>query len=90
MLLIPTRVLLQNANLLLSFGRRYGLVGRNGLGKTTLLRMIAERQLQKAKAKSASASDRRPYHPNPIPNQNPGQKKHTHGVGALHRASGGH
>lgn len=40
------RVLLQNANLLLSFGRRYGLVGRNGLGKTTLLRMIAERQLQ--------------------------------------------
>ncbi|XP_068150002.1 ATP-binding cassette sub-family F member 3 [Drosophila tropicalis] len=40
------KVLLQNANLLLSFGRRYGLVGRNGLGKTTLLRMIAERQLQ--------------------------------------------
>ncbi|XP_073843233.1 ATP-binding cassette sub-family F member 3 [Musca autumnalis] len=40
------KVLLQNANLLLSFGRRYGLVGRNGLGKTTLLRMISERQLQ--------------------------------------------
>ena len=39
-------MLLQNANLLLSFGRRYGLVGRNGLGKTTLLRMISERQLQ--------------------------------------------
>lgn len=36
---------MQNANLLLSFGRRYGLVGRNGLGKTTLLRMISERQL---------------------------------------------
>lgn len=45
-MLIPFRVLLQNANLLLSYGRRYGLVGRNGLGKTTLLRMIAERQLQ--------------------------------------------
>lgn len=30
----------------MSFGRRYGLVGRNGLGKTTLLRMISERQLQ--------------------------------------------
>ncbi|XP_013106337.1 ATP-binding cassette sub-family F member 3 [Stomoxys calcitrans] len=40
------KVLLQNANLLLSFGRRYGLVGRNGLGKTTLLRMLSERQLQ--------------------------------------------
>uniref|UniRef100_A0A1B0BNE6 ATP-binding cassette sub-family F member 3 n=1 Tax=Glossina palpalis gambiensis TaxID=67801 RepID=A0A1B0BNE6_9MUSC len=40
------KVLLQNANLVLSFGRRYGLVGRNGLGKTTLLRMISERQLQ--------------------------------------------
>ncbi len=35
------RVLLQNADLTLSFGRRYGLVGRNGLGKTTLLRMIS-------------------------------------------------
>lgn len=39
------KVLLQNADILLSFGRRYGLVGRNGLGKTTLLRMISERQL---------------------------------------------
>lgn len=39
------RVLLQNTNLLLSFGRRYGLVGRNGLGKTTLLRMISDKQL---------------------------------------------
>ncbi|CAD7005001.1 ATP-binding cassette sub-family F member 3 [Ceratitis capitata] len=39
------KVLLQNANLLLSCGRRYGLVGRNGLGKTTLLRMISDRQL---------------------------------------------
>lgn len=34
-------MLLQNADLTLSFGRRYGLVGRNGLGKTTLLRMIS-------------------------------------------------
>ncbi|XP_055908027.1 ATP-binding cassette sub-family F member 3 [Eupeodes corollae] len=39
------KVLLQNADILLSFGRRYGLVGRNGLGKTTLLRMISDRQL---------------------------------------------
>lgn len=35
------RVLLQGADLVLAFGRRYGLVGRNGLGKTTLLRMIS-------------------------------------------------
>lgn len=39
------RVLLQGADLLLSFGRRYGFVGRNGLGKTTLLRMMSNRQL---------------------------------------------
>lgn len=30
---------------MLAFGRRYGLVGRNGLGKTTLLRMVSNRQL---------------------------------------------
>lgn len=35
------RVLIQNATVSLAFGRRYALVGRNGLGKTTLLRMIA-------------------------------------------------
>lgn len=35
------RVLLQGADLTLAFGRRYGFVGRNGLGKTTLLRMIS-------------------------------------------------
>ncbi|XP_011497559.1 PREDICTED: ATP-binding cassette sub-family F member 3 [Ceratosolen solmsi marchali] len=40
------RVLLQGADLTLAFGRRYGLVGRNGLGKTTLLRMISGKQLQ--------------------------------------------
>lgn len=31
---------------MLAFGRRYGLVGRNGLGKTTLLRMISLKQLK--------------------------------------------
>lgn len=39
------RVLLQGADLSLNFGRRYGLVGRNGLGKTTLLRMISNKSL---------------------------------------------
>lgn len=40
------RVLLRSADLVLAFGRRYGLVGRNGLGKTTMLRMISSGQLR--------------------------------------------
>ncbi|CAL1571233.1 unnamed protein product [Knipowitschia caucasica] len=40
------RVLLQAADLSLSFGRRYGLIGRNGLGKTTLLKMLSSRSLR--------------------------------------------
>lgn len=40
------RVLLQGADLTLAFGRRYGFIGRNGLGKTTLLRMISAGQLR--------------------------------------------
>uniref|UniRef100_A0A8D0H9S5 ATP-binding cassette sub-family F member 3 n=1 Tax=Sphenodon punctatus TaxID=8508 RepID=A0A8D0H9S5_SPHPU len=40
------RVLLAGADLNLAFGRRYGLVGRNGLGKTTLLKMIASGSLR--------------------------------------------
>lgn len=37
--------LLKNANLTIVAGRRYGLVGPNGKGKTTLLRHIAARKL---------------------------------------------
>uniref|UniRef100_T1JK48 ABC transporter domain-containing protein n=1 Tax=Strigamia maritima TaxID=126957 RepID=T1JK48_STRMM len=40
------RLLFKDASLLLISGRRYGLVGRNGLGKTTLLRMISSNQLK--------------------------------------------
>ncbi|XP_030631608.1 ATP-binding cassette sub-family F member 3 isoform X1 [Chanos chanos] len=40
------RSLLQGAELSLASGRRYGLVGRNGLGKTTLLKMLASRSLR--------------------------------------------
>ncbi|XP_061683482.1 ATP-binding cassette sub-family F member 3 [Syngnathoides biaculeatus] len=39
------RCLLQGAELSLAAGRRYGLIGRNGLGKTTLLKMLASRSL---------------------------------------------
>lgn len=35
------QLLLDSAELRLAFGRRYGLVGRNGIGKTTLLRHMA-------------------------------------------------
>lgn len=38
--------MLQGAELSLSTGRRYGLIGRNGLGKTTLLKMLASRSLR--------------------------------------------
>ncbi|GAA29224.2 ATP-binding cassette sub-family F member 3, partial [Clonorchis sinensis] len=41
-----SRVLLQGANLTLSYGRRYGFVGRNGFGKTTLLRALSRRDFQ--------------------------------------------
>lgn len=39
------RLLFSNADLTIAFGRRYGLVGPNGMGKTTLLRHIAARKL---------------------------------------------
>lgn len=40
------RCLLQGTELSLASGRRYGLIGRNGLGKTTLLKMLASRNLR--------------------------------------------
>lgn len=39
------KVLLKSANLTLGYGRRYGLVGRNGIGKSTLLKLIESRSL---------------------------------------------
>ncbi|XP_073246367.1 ATP-binding cassette sub-family F member 3-like isoform X2 [Porites lutea] len=39
------RVLLKEAEMSLIFGRRYGLVGRNGIGKTTLIKMLSRREL---------------------------------------------
>ncbi|XP_054159476.1 ATP-binding cassette sub-family F member 3-like [Oppia nitens] len=38
-------VLLSGAQMTLGYGRRYGLCGRNGIGKSTLLRMISNRSL---------------------------------------------
>ena len=39
------KILLEAASLAVTAGRRYGLVGPNGKGKSTLLRMIARRQV---------------------------------------------
>ncbi len=39
------KVLIQGANVTFVYGRRYGFVGRNGLGKTTVLKMISTKQL---------------------------------------------
>ncbi|CAK5264977.1 unnamed protein product [Mycena citricolor] len=37
--------ILSSASLTLAYGRRYGLIGRNGVGKSTLLRHIAMREV---------------------------------------------
>jgi ATP-binding cassette subfamily F protein 1 len=39
------KILLEDTTLTIAAGRRYGLVGPNGKGKSTLLRMIARRQI---------------------------------------------
>lgn len=39
------RRILTDASLTLAFGRRYGVVGKNGIGKSTLLRAIARREI---------------------------------------------
>eukprot|EP01013_Petalomonas_cantuscygni_P036159 TRINITY_DN655_c0_g1_i1.p1 TRINITY_DN655_c0_g1~~TRINITY_DN655_c0_g1_i1.p1 ORF type:complete len:801 (+),score=243.34 TRINITY_DN655_c0_g1_i1:116-2404(+) len=40
----PTKRIFTNASLTLTKGRRYALVGKNGVGKTTLLKYIARRK----------------------------------------------
>lgn len=42
---LNVQVLLSGAGMSLIYGRRYGLIGRNGLGKSTLLRTLSKRQL---------------------------------------------
>jgi ATP-binding cassette subfamily F protein 3 len=44
--------LLQNSSLTLARGRRYGLMGRNGCGKTTFLTFLAKRKIQNAVPKN--------------------------------------
>lgn len=44
--IVAGKTLLENASLKLTCGRKYGLVGRNGIGKTTLLNMIACKEIE--------------------------------------------
>uniref|UniRef100_A0A915Q1U3 ABC transporter domain-containing protein n=1 Tax=Setaria digitata TaxID=48799 RepID=A0A915Q1U3_9BILA len=43
---IGPKQLLCGADVTLAYGRRYGLVGRNGAGKSTFLRMISSKQIK--------------------------------------------
>ncbi|VDN06377.1 unnamed protein product [Thelazia callipaeda] len=43
---VGPKQLLSGADVILAYGRRYGLVGRNGAGKSTFLRMISSKQLK--------------------------------------------
>ena len=40
------KILLHNTKLHLKRGRRYGMVGKNGVGKTTLMRNIASKSVE--------------------------------------------
>lgn len=42
---VPGKTLISNTDFKISYGRKYGLIGRNGLGKSTLLKHIEERIL---------------------------------------------
>ena len=40
-LVVAGKTLLEGTNLKLAYGRKYGLVGRNGIGKTCLMNALA-------------------------------------------------
>ena len=42
---IGGKTLLEDASLKIAYGRRYVLIGRNGVGKTTLLNHIARKEI---------------------------------------------
>jgi ATPase subunit of ABC transporter with duplicated ATPase domains len=46
-LIIGGKTLLDQAQLKLVQGRKYGLVGRNGIGKTTLINAITRKEIEK-------------------------------------------
>lgn len=40
------KVILEDSELTISRGRRYGLIGENGIGKTTLLYALARKEIE--------------------------------------------
>lgn len=46
-IIVAGKALIENAQLKLSWGHKYGLIGRNGIGKTTLLRALAAGEIEK-------------------------------------------
>jgi len=46
-LIVGGKALLDKATVRLARGRKYGLVGRNGIGKTTLINAMCRRELDK-------------------------------------------
>lgn len=44
-MIVGGKTLLDAAFLKLAYGRKYGLIGRNGIGKTTLLNHIAKKDI---------------------------------------------
>ena len=40
--LVPGKTLIENSNLNILYGQKYGLVGNNGIGKTTLLKQMSD------------------------------------------------
>lgn len=43
---VSGKVLIENGQLLLAAGRKYGLIGQNGIGKTTLLYALAKKEIE--------------------------------------------
>ena len=48
---VSGKVLIENGQLLLSSGRKYGLIGQNGIGKTTLMYAIVRKEIEKMNTK---------------------------------------
>ena len=46
-LVIAGKTLLENTQVKLAFGKKYGLVGRNGIGKTCLMNALARNEFPK-------------------------------------------
>lgn len=43
---VSGKVLIEGGNLIMAGGRKYGLVGQNGIGKTTLMYALARKELE--------------------------------------------